>query len=473
MFPSSGDSHDSRDRTSTRTGAASQVPSPYHELRQWESDEDLIQLDSPELKSGDVTSKGKVRIHSSKEGRGMSQKGGRDVLRLREQPSLLDLYDHPRGRAEEESDETPTPRLHTEWNAKDQNFLHETLLEVKTTDEEQAVLYQNDQDTTWFGIIKHDGGLPIFQDYGRYATLMTNTSRSERSRDFMGVVDGGDTQYPNLVSFVGQTGTGKSTIIKLVIDLSARKDENHATPVVGPVGKNISTSGDVHLYSDPQTAGTDAPILYADCKGLDGGEQELLGAWRKARDKSGQTGPIKQKSGNINHGSEREIIWATSNVKKSRVFAVMHLYPRLLYTFSDVIAAAALETSSNQPVLLCAIILLNESKNNIDPELWDVQKATASLLDSTSQTVFKSLVFKKYAQFWRERHRRIEKVEDLLLSFYSSIEVVHIPISGRPNLINHQIQRLYKTIQKACASARWRKGELRMLLDADELQPYF
>lgn len=82
----------------------------------------------------------------------------------------------------------------------------QTVLEVKTTDEEQAVLHQNDQDTTWFGITRHDGELPIFQDYGRYATLMTNTSRSERSRDFMGVMDGRDTRYPSLVSFVGQTG---------------------------------------------------------------------------------------------------------------------------------------------------------------------------------------------------------------------------------------------------------------------------
>lgn len=135
-------------------------------------------------------------------------------------------------------------------------------------------------------------------------------------------------------------------------------------------------------------------------------------------------------------------------------------------------AAAALETSSNQPVLPCAIILLNASEDNINPELWDVRMATASLLKSLSRTVFKSPVFKKYAQFWRERHRRIETVEDLLLSFYSSISVVRIPTSGRPNLINDQIQRLYDTIQKACASARRRKGELRMLLDADELQPY-
>lgn len=126
-------------------------------------------------------------------------------------------------------------------------------------------------------------------------------------------------------------------MIKLVIDLSARKEENYATPVVGLVGKDIPTSGDVHLYSDPQTAGSDTPILYADCEGLEGGEREPLGAWRKVRERSGPTGSLEQKLGNINIGSEREITWATSNVKKSRGFAVTHLYPRLLYTFSDVV----------------------------------------------------------------------------------------------------------------------------------------
>lgn len=135
-------------------------------------------------------------------------------------------------------------------------------------------------------------------------------------------------------------------------------------------------------------------------------------------------------------------------------------------------AAAALELSSNQPVLPHAIILLNASENDIDSGLWDVQTATLTLLDSLSRTVFKNPVFQKYAQFWRERARSIETAEDLLLSYYSSITVVRIPTSGRPNLINDQIKKLYATIQENCSSARRQKGELRMLLDAEELQPY-
>ena len=133
---------------------------------------------------------------------------------------------------------------------------------------------------------------------------------------------------------------------------------------------------------------------------------------------------------------------------------------------------AALETSSNQPVLPHAIIVLNDSKYEIDPALWDIATSTSRLLESMSRTVNQNATFKKYAQFWRERNRSIETVEQLLHSFYRSVKVVHIPISGRPNLIRSQVEKLHTYITVACDIARERKAELRMLLDADELQPY-
>ena len=135
-------------------------------------------------------------------------------------------------------------------------------------------------------------------------------------------------------------------------------------------------------------------------------------------------------------------------------------------------AAAALEKSSNQPVLPHAVIVLNASPNDPDPEIWKVSSATARLLKSLSQTVSHNATFKKYAVFWRERSRNIRTVEELLLSYYSSVRVVRIPTIGRPNLINEQVQELYKGIQSACAVSRKTRRALRMLLDAEELQPY-
>lgn len=119
-----------------------------------------------------------------------------------------------------------------------------------------------------------------------------------------------------------------------------------------------------------------------------------------------------------------------------------------------------------------AIIALNASDNGIDPDQWSVETATQSLMESLSNTVYHNAAFKSYAQFWRERGRSIETVQQLVESYYSSIRVVRIPENGRPNLINDQVQRLSNMIRAGSTAARQRKLDIRMLLDADEFQPY-
>lgn len=79
--------------------------------------------------------------------------------------------------------------------------------------------------------------------------------------------------------------------------------------------------------------------------------------------------------------------------------------------------------SSNQPVLPHVIIALNACDLDIDELQWDPDIATASVLESLSRTVFKNAVFKKYAQFWRERQRQIETVQQLIESYYTTIRV--------------------------------------------------
>lgn len=113
--------------------------------------------------------------------------------------------------------------------------------------------------------------------------------------------------------------------------------------MVGSVNQNVPTSGDVHLYSDPETFPYEHPILYADCEGLEGGERDPMGARSRKERKLDGIKPTRRtrsfgKSGRkLHHTSEREIHWATDDSKRTRQFAVTHLYPRLLYTFSDVI----------------------------------------------------------------------------------------------------------------------------------------
>lgn len=186
-------------------------------------------------------------------------------------------------------------------------------------------------DTDFLGIERPDGHPPVFQDYGRYAELLANSQETWAST-FQTTQPGRDGRTPSLVSFVGQTGAGKSTLIKLIIDLGVKEDQMFPTPVVGASGASVPTSEDVHLYLDPLTATSEAPTFFADCEGLQGGEREPLGAkFRRTRKKAIKTErrplPI----------SERELAWASSAHLASREFAVTNLYPRLLYTFSNVI----------------------------------------------------------------------------------------------------------------------------------------
>ncbi|KAL3422515.1 hypothetical protein PVAG01_06671 [Phlyctema vagabunda] len=185
--------------------------------------------------------------------------------------------------------------------------------------------------------------MPIFQDYERYSKIMASSRTT-----------GIKVRFPQLVSFIGQTGAGKSTLVKMLIDHQDSAAEERPTgtskfpsPVTGSINDNIPTSGDVHLYSDPATYISDKPILYADCEGLDGGENIPRGARFKIRDDAAPPASRSHSSHNdpnfrkklrkATHSTQRDLAWANSPETRKREYAVTQLYPRLLYTFSDVV----------------------------------------------------------------------------------------------------------------------------------------
>ena len=405
------------------------------------------------------------------------------------------------------------------------------ILEERRDLENQNHEHVKDQNTTWVGISWEDVEFPVFREFGRYAAIMADNRASVAGCDTKLQQD---QRNPSLVAIVGETGktmsttvctglclashtnfnihsrigAGKSTVIKLIIDLLTFEESSHATPVIGPTGSDIPTSGDIHLYIDPQSSCSQRPILYADCEGLDGGERPPLAARiHRNEDAKGNDRGAKAAQPHLPI-SERELTWATTRAKRTRAFAVSQMYPRLLYTFSDTIvfvlknskydpitrrfreayrysrkiektfeklvewAAAALEKSSNQPALPHAVVVLNASENDIDEALWDCDKATKKILASLSDTVFHNAVFHKHANFWRDRDRKIRTLNQLLHAYYASIKIIHVPTKGRPNLIQEQIIKLYSAITQACDLSRKRKAEGRMLLDADELQSY-
>lgn len=71
----------------------------------------------------------------------------------------------------------------------------QNVLEPTRTAGQQQDLHKSDEDTTWFGIARDTANSPILTDYGRYATIMTQSQMAEVN-----------VRCPQLVSFIGQTG---------------------------------------------------------------------------------------------------------------------------------------------------------------------------------------------------------------------------------------------------------------------------
>ena len=118
------------------------------------------------------------------------------------------------------------------------------ILYSKTSPEQQALLHKDDLWSTWFGV-PHQ--LEVYQTRPElyiYPRLPYLISKAQSLRD-----DGSNlTQYPSLVSFFGDTGGGKSTLIKALI-CNAALSTAKQVPVLGNnADRHKSTSGDIHLY---------------------------------------------------------------------------------------------------------------------------------------------------------------------------------------------------------------------------------
>lgn len=219
----------------------------------------------------------------------------------------------------------------------------------------QESLHRADEETTWFGVLPDQAGQLSLHDFGRYEEFLSQSTFSPRSG-----------QYPSLVSFIGKTGVGKSTIVKGLVQLFSPNAQSGVpqTPVVGmPQHQEIPTSGEVHLFWDPVSLHTNRPILYADCEGLGAGSQEPMSARATANGarvrtdrpsqnldtplhaaiQSGMSSSLRaptgwaSASGKNFRGVTRAITWAQNPGQHNREYIVENLYPRLLYTFSDIV----------------------------------------------------------------------------------------------------------------------------------------
>ena len=133
-----------------------------------------------------------------------------------------------------------------------------SLLDSKISSSRQAKLHMDDIWATWFGV-PHYQSSPCLNIYPRLQNLLDKTGAMAMSQ-----LPIPTRQYPSLISFFGDTGGGKSSIIRALIRNAAPKNTQFEVPVPGNLAdRHRSTSGDVHLYGDPATLYKDVPLFYA------------------------------------------------------------------------------------------------------------------------------------------------------------------------------------------------------------------
>jgi ABC-type glutathione transport system ATPase component len=111
----------------------------------------------------------------------------------------------------------------------------------------------------WFSVEREPRRPFEFEYYPRYFTLASQ-HYSEFCRDLNIDI------HPRLVSFIGTTGAGKSTIIRMLIERpwlpqgvsrQPSEQESISVPVVGKQAPERPESGDVHLYRDHSPSSLD------------------------------------------------------------------------------------------------------------------------------------------------------------------------------------------------------------------------
>lgn len=76
------------------------------------------------------------------------------------------------------------------------------MFEPKRTEVEHEAELVQDRESTWFGFDRDSSGHPTFVDYGRFAAIMTE-----------GLIGKVDRRFPQLVSFIGETGMFTALIV--------------------------------------------------------------------------------------------------------------------------------------------------------------------------------------------------------------------------------------------------------------------
>lgn len=312
----------------------------------------------------------------------------------------------------------------------------------------------------------------------------------------------------------------------MLIDRQASGSQDgsrYYSPVTSSNQDRTATTGDVHIYADPSSAFSTTPLLFVDCEGLNGGEampkqlrhhhhhqqpqdpRPAAAATTRSATPAAAPPPYEPTSSSSppdgrrhttrpRPTSKRSIAWARTPQTRRREHAVSQLYPRVLYTFSDVVVfvlrnprsfestvlsrliewgARSIDASLNQPCLPHAVVVLNATDGSVDEGEWDVETATERLMADIRGAVHREPGLQAYVASWARRGKQIKDTEALLGCYYASVSVVRVPHKGGSYmLMDEQAGKLMGLVRRRCAESHAAKRALRMLAPAERLGAY-
>ena len=354
------------------------------------------------------------------------------------------------------------------------DFLHDVYMHAvinsESDPEKQQKLHRDDKSAQWF-IVKLERGGATLSVSNRFRQLCSpGTAKNRWSSE----------QFPSLVSFIGDTGTGKSTLarammimgevntseVRQCLNQASRADQIHKLRELFEVGKHgpvtrtgnpehltDPTSSGVHLYKDPASSFRDygstaeistheyVPILFADCEGFRGGTV-----------KTNSERETPREDDNIPNGSFQIPITSSAYADHGKEGAEL-FYAKFVYAFSDVVifvtnedqrlrgdlqrllewVAAAVYKSVNHLAHKTLIIVRNMAlshNNRFYDEIF--------LKDSLFQGMGNIWEESSYLKSFRDRFnndiayepKQIKESSDYLKTFFADVHVCYIPLQA-------------------------------------------